>query len=597
MSMGRCGKERHPSRRCREPRASRGTPMLAIIAVGLSLALQSGEVFAESPPLTPKQVVIAFDSALARDDMATARSLAVGTDAELAAAKYRRNRARIIFHQEFVQGKAFPAQHSGVVDYDTEMACAGEDIDGNEATVQTGRLIIPTFYLTKVDGMWKVSVRGAVSPKPSEIAADQRRLPRLTEIADKIEKGFYNSDEEVEKEKRAFDKAEEEAKQAARTPPLSEEAKAIRAALTTTSQPIRSGSKTSLAIERYLRSRYLGGGTEPQLIAVSDAMAAKLDAASLSEQLKASFFHEKDGGVELDLAELGRYAHDSSYSKACEKVRAELDDCMPPRMLFDDMWSHPQPRHVDQPLPSDSHAAVPPHFEKDQLASEHLEKLEKAIYKLAVTSVDNRRSSSGYWDEVQEFASNYVVTCRYRGSDPGSRSRPYFFWYDHVPEGVIEALKTLPADHPIRQIGPPLSSGPADLASARTLCEGVADAEKRWAVIKRERGDIPGTKREWTREEREAAWTKDLIGIMRALAEADAANLADSKKVVAASGGTKMLCPRCGGAKKIVQHNHNSDVNPHDPGTLGNSLYDMRRDTTDVVTCDLCDGTGVIDAK
>jgi uncharacterized repeat protein (TIGR03803 family) len=86
-------------------------------------------------------------------------------------------------------------------------------------------------------------------------------------------------------------------------------------------------------------------------------------------------------------------------------------------------------------------------------------------------------------------------------------------------------------------------------------------------------------------------------GILERAAEADAAHLNHSKSVVAASGGAKMLCPKCGGSKKMVQHDYNSSYNPHRAGTLPGALFENGRNSTSVVNCDRCGGTGVVDAR
>ena len=91
--------------------------------------------------------------------------------------------------------------------------------------------------------------------------------------------------------------------------------------------------------------------------------------------------------------------------------------------------------------------------------------------------------------------------------------------------------------------------------------------------------------------------TEFISGIAKAAAEADAANLADSKSVVAAAAGAKMLCPKCGGSKKMVQHNYDPSWNPHKRGTLEYGLFENGRNTTSVVNCDRCGGTGVVDAR
>ena len=58
-------------------------------------------------------------------------------------------------------------------------------------------------------------------------------------------------------------------------------------------------------------------------------------------------------------------------------------------------------------------------------------------------------------------------------------------------------------------------------------------------------------------------------GMLKGAAKAEADNVASSKSIVAASGETKMLCPKCGGTKKMVQHTYDSGQNPYAPGHLG----------------------------
>jgi chemotaxis protein histidine kinase CheA len=86
-------------------------------------------------------------------------------------------------------------------------------------------------------------------------------------------------------------------------------------------------------------------------------------------------------------------------------------------------------------------------------------------------------------------------------------------------------------------------------------------------------------------------------GMLKGAAKAEADNVASSKRIVAASGETKRLCPKCGGTKKMVQHTYNSGPNPYRAGTLGNALHENGRDGVNIVNCDECGGTGVVDAR
>jgi hypothetical protein len=85
--------------------------------------------------------------------------------------------------------------------------------------------------------------------------------------------------------------------------------------------------------------------------------------------------------------------------------------------------------------------------------------------------------------------------------------------------------------------------------------------------------------------------------MLQRAAEADAAHIAHSKSVVAASGGAKMLCPKCGGSKKMVLHTYNSGWNPYARSSLPGALYENNRNSTSIVNCDECGGTGVVNER
>ncbi|MEP7015032.1 MAG: hypothetical protein ABI925_06310 [Verrucomicrobiota bacterium] len=100
--------------------------------------------------------------------------------------------------------------------------------------------------------------------------------------------------------------------------------------------------------------------------------------------------------------------------------------------------------------------------------------------------------------------------------------------------------------------------------------------------------DIPGV---------DAGAMRFFNGMFKDAAKAENDNIASSKRIVAASGETKRLCPKCGGTKKMVQHTYDSGGNPYAHGTLGHSLRENGREGINIVNCDNCGGTGVVNAR
>jgi hypothetical protein len=340
-------------------------------------------------------------------------------------------------------------------------------------------------------------------------------------------------------------------------------------------------SETSLAIERYLRTRYQGGGTDAEIIALSDAMAARFDAASLSPDERESCM-DRNGAPKLLLWTL-HAKHPDADKPVMKDLVAEMNDCIPPRLCFDELFERPrQHEFVDKPLPTDKHAGLTPPSKAGMLASEHLVALEKAIYYIFDYNGHAGGNPAGSWDSVKQFGSAKVLECVYRGEKVGSRIGTTYFWYERMPSGLEQALKTLPPDHAIRQIGPPLTAGPVDFELATKLNTGPAEAIERTAA-----------------EQAVPSLPQTGIGFIDNMAkqarDLDIAHLNDSKSVVAASGGRKMLCPKCGGSKKMVRHDSNSNWNPNRSGTLAHSLFENNRNTVTVVDCDKCGGTGVVD--
>lgn len=83
-----------------------------------------------------------------------------------------------------------------------------------------------------------------------------------------------------------------------------------------------------------------------------------------------------------------------------------------------------------------------------------------------------------------------------------------------------------------------------------------------------------------------------------AAADADHARRADSERVVNASGGAKMLCPKCKGYKTMTVHGYKKDINPYPLGHPFHAAGEGNWSSTiSIVPCDKCGGTGVVDAR
>ena len=356
---------------------------------------------------------------------------------------------------------------------------------------------------------------------------------------------------------------------------------------------LSSRSETSRAIERYLRTRYIGGGSDAQIAAVSNAMALIFDKQGdlWSEEKKYCLRN----GLELWALPEAYHASRPERRGFLEQVAGEMMDCIPPRLLFHHPFDESQTYDRAKPLPMDPHAPLLVSFQPGMLVSERLETLKTAVYQMANLSPEQKQSPLAYWNMVQQYRDVYVLTCEYRGDKPGSRSRPYYFWYQQLPNGMEDVIKKVPGQHPIRQIGPPLESAPASLRLAMQRNSGAVAAEGHWTAIEKEREaqpaslpDIPGL---------DPKEKKIFDGIYKGVQQADAAQLANSKSIVAASGGTKMLCPKCGGYKLRMNEHTNWNMNPYASGTSAHNLYEANRQTKSLGNCDMCGGTGVVDAR
>lgn len=572
---------------------------------------------------TPKKAVQAFEDALQHNDMALARSLVLGTDEQLAAMKAAYDYVDGLCRVLATASKKFGANETDIktaADCDKIWTTGEEHIDGDKATVKADLgLGSSDQKLEKSGEIWRLDLREAKPPAASELAAMQHVANGLKEITENIKKGHYKTKEDVDNDIRvrlaaAFSETAKVNAAAAGTPQPSPSAAANQsgnpavfagflaaaAALEATTPVAQSSgnstrptstsrTETSLAVERYVRSRLIGGVTENQIVQLSDAIAEKFDAADLPAKERGYCISGTGDQRKILLCMLDQLAtgelSPADTKVAAKRLMKEIHDMIPPRAVPNSLFGWGGQTN-DKALPAVEAPIRPGSQSAGSLASEHLETFEEAIYYLA-SDHDPKQSPLAYWKQVKQFESVYVLACEYRGETPGSRTRPYYFWYRHVPDGVKEALASLPAEHPIRQIGPPQESGPVELAMAKDINSGAVEAEKRAVTWEKAHHVEPSLK----------LTGRDIVlgaaGLLLGTAlHADIERRNLIKQRIAESGGTKIECPICHGSGLEKNFNY-SNQNPYPYGSL--KAQDFDHNNPMYFQCPKCKGYGVID--
>jgi len=182
-------------------------PVQAITVV--ILMLSSVGCVRTAPDLsTPKKTVLAFEDALQRNDMVLAKSIALGNEQQLAAAKmdhdlhYAMTRCHIAISKRFPDIKTEKPPD----DYAAGLGKLDEQIEGNKATVKSKLsldIFAPNFKLERIGETWKVDLRGDLREADAELAQHakqgiQRLIQRLNEITQRVEKGYYKTAQETE---------------------------------------------------------------------------------------------------------------------------------------------------------------------------------------------------------------------------------------------------------------------------------------------------------------------------------------------------------------------------------------------------------------
>jgi len=350
-------------------------------------------------------------------------------------------------------------------------------------------------------------------------------------------------------------------------------------------------SEDSIAVERWTRSRLIGGLTEKQIVQLSDLIAEKFAAPAASE-LRSRCFKGTGDQRQFDrdmVYRISKGEYVPSARSLAKRLDLEIDEMVPPRAVFK--------------MPLREAKALPPIEEPihqgprtpQSLTVEHLETLDSAVSQLAEKVVlpgqpyrDGRPSRLTYLKQLGDFKGGDVLCCRYQAATAEEWSHPYYFWYKEAPPGLQELLKTLPPEHPIRLIGPPRSDAPANLSLAMDANQATADAVQNRVPDERAQADALLDSRGV-----DPQVANVLRPYLHKAADAAHARRADSERIVK-SGGAKMLCPKCDGYKLISRRYYDSSRNPYSWNDPMYSVYEHNRSGVSMENCDVCGGTGAI---
>jgi hypothetical protein len=189
-------------------------------------------------------------------------------------------------------------------------------------------------------------------------------------------------------------------------------------------------SNTSLAAERYLRSRLIGGATDLQLVELSDTIAAKFEAANLPEPQRGHCFTGAADNRQLLLYQIDGIAQGDlpppMVKAAAERLKQEIQDCLPPRVLFNALFAD-SPSTADEPIkpvPAKPGASTSSYRGVGALMKEELVSFSSAIYDLW-GYVKHDGSPLYYWNQVKQFEARVCSPCslprqRTRFNEPAS---------------------------------------------------------------------------------------------------------------------------------------------------------------------------------
>jgi hypothetical protein len=351
-----------------------------------------------------------------------------------------------------------------------------------------------------------------------------------------------------------------------------------------------SRSETSHAVERYLRFRLIGGATNNQIIALSDAIGEKFDTADLPPKQRGYCLTGTGDQRQVLLYMLDQVARGElsppEAQAAAKRLLEEIPHMIPPRIVFDNLFGNHAFGSSDsysvKPLPAIDGPIGHGYRLPGSLAHEYLApSLENVIHSLISDDAAFERT----WEKARELRGADVLECWYQGAFKDTGWRRYF-WYKQYPTGFTDLLKNFPADHPIRKIGPALQSAPATLELALQVNPHSVEELRKAIAEEKTRAERGPASPELTNAEK--FWTA--LGILAAgLAAQDIEDQKNTKALIESSGGKKIECPECRGTGLVPNYNYDT----FHPYYESNGVHDSNANPTHL-TCPKCGGTRVI---
>lgn len=183
-------------------------PLLSV-SIGFAGFILSASIAYEqelsAPDLsTPRKAAQAFDDALERNDMVLAKSIALGNEHQITAAKAQHDLTHAFYRMLIaVEGKFSEGGQKGnglADEYKARFAKATERISGDKATVGDslalgGELFVASFTLQKEGKSWRIDLRQAADA--DDMTGKRRRVEQINGVVNNIEKGHYKTSKEV----------------------------------------------------------------------------------------------------------------------------------------------------------------------------------------------------------------------------------------------------------------------------------------------------------------------------------------------------------------------------------------------------------------
>jgi hypothetical protein len=267
---------------------------------------------------TPRKAAIAFVNALSANDMKLARSLAIGSESELTAAKAYYDFSAALARSLGAEARKF-GDAAEATKFDNsvknDLESAREEIDGDTAGLVAFTL---ARYLRKTAGNWKIDLTRGSLPTAAGLSAMSRMTTSLNELANDIEKGRYKTRKESKAE---FEKITEAVWKdwASPSPSASASATPQQADTSAVAKLRQAADAGDVGAMRKLGVLYEEGeGVAKDLNEAARWYRKAADAGDATAMRNLGVIYSKGEGVAKDLSEAARW-----YRKAADAGNAE----------------------------------------------------------------------------------------------------------------------------------------------------------------------------------------------------------------------------------------------------------------------------------